>query len=255
MGIGSVEAARSIFRLLTVATCVGLGAGPAAAQNLLTNPGFETGTLDGYLVAGNAAQFGVDTAGTFVGGTGALFGRSEVAVRSGQFGAYALVCQSRSVPEGCLDGPEVLTLTQTVALTPGGEYEMGLWLGARSPGSAFSVSVQDGFFQLYVDGLGLLAPTALSVPGDGTFQRVSASFASGTRTSVNVTYALTGSGTARALLSADELFVQVVPEPSIITLLGGGLMLVGAIALRRRSPAGGHNTGSDADVHAATGDT
>ena len=229
-----VEAARAIFRLLTVATFAGLGAGPADAQNLLANSGFEAGTFDGYLIAGNAGQFGVETAGTFIGGTGALFGRSEVAVRSGHFGAYALVCQSRSVPEGCLDGPELLTLTQTVAVRPGAEYEMGLWLGARSPGSGFSVSVQDGFFQLYVDGLGLLTPAAFSVPGDGTLQRVSASFSSGTRTSVNVTYALTGSGTARALLSADDLFVQVVPEPSIIVLLGGGLMLVGITAFRRR---------------------
>jgi hypothetical protein len=231
---GPIEAAGAVFRQLAVAIFVALGAASAAAQNLLTNPGFEAGTLDGYLVRGNAAQFGVATAGTSVGGTGALFGRSEVAVQSGQFGAYALVCQSRSVSEGCVDGPEVLTLTQTVAVTPGAEYEMGLWVGARSPGSGFSVSLQDGFFQLYVDGLGLLAPSGFSVPGDGTFQRISASFNSGTRTSVNVTYALTGSGTARALLSADELFVQVVPEPSIVVLLGGGLTLVGVFALRRR---------------------
>ena len=221
-----------MLRMVQLVAVVG-SALPAIAQNILSNPGFETGTFDGYVVNGNSSRVGVGAAGTFIDGAGAPFGRSEVAARSGQFGAYALVCQSRST-DGCLDGPETLTLTQTLPLTPGAEYEMGLWVGARSPGSGFSVSVQDGFFQLYVDGQGLLAPSSFTVPGNGTFQQISASFNSGSRTSVSVTYALTGSGTARALLSADDLFVQVVPEPSIFVLLAGGLTLVGGLALRRR---------------------
>ncbi|GLC24977.1 PEP-CTERM sorting domain-containing protein [Roseisolibacter agri] len=231
---------RAPSRLLAVVSFVGLGAVPAAAQNLLTNSGFETGTFAGYLVGGTATQYGVAIAGTVVGGTHAVYGRSEVAARSGQFGAYALVCQSRDVLEGCLDGPEVLTLTQTVAVTPGAQYELGLWVGARTPGSGFGVSVQNGFFQLYVDGLGLLGPSPFVLPGDGTFQRVAASFSSGTRASVTVTYALTGSGTGRALLSADDLFVQVVPEPSAVVLLGGGLALAGVVRLRQRWSEGRH---------------
>jgi hypothetical protein len=217
-----------------------LGAAPAAAQNLLTNPGFETGTFAGYVVGGNASTAGVATAGTVVPGASPIFGRSEVVARSGQFAAHALVCQSRTLPgidpvPTCPDGPEVLTLSQTIGVAPGAQYEMGLWVGARTPGSGFGVSVLNGFFQLYVDGVGLLAPSAFSVPGDGTFQRVGAAFGSGARSSVTVTYALTGSGTARALLSADDLFVlHVVPEPNAAVLLGSGLALLAGVGRRRR---------------------
>lgn len=226
------------YRVLTVASLAGLGAPPVAAQNLLANPGFETGTFAGYVVGGNVTASGVATAGTVVGGTGPVFGRSEVVARSGRFGAYALVCQDRTRPGleplTCDDGPEVLTLSQTLAVTPGAQYEMGLWVGARTPGSGFAVSVQNRLFQLYVDELGLLAAGAFSVAGDRTFQRIAASFNSGARSSVTVTYALTGSGTARALLSADDLFVQVVPEPGTLALLCSGLTFAGVVARRRR---------------------
>ncbi|HEX2539536.1 MAG TPA: PEP-CTERM sorting domain-containing protein [Caldimonas sp.] len=229
---GATETFQAVVRLLAVAALLGPCALRVAAHNVLANPGFESGSFSGYSVAGNATRWGVGTVDTVVAGTGPVFGRSDVVVRSGRFGVYALVCQSRSVFEGCEEGPEVLTLTQTVVVTPRADYELGLWLGARSE-TDFGVSVKDGFFQLYVDGIGLLEPSAFVVPGDGTFQRIAASFNSSTRTSVTVAYALTGSGTARALLSADDLFVQIVPEPSMVALLGAGLALVAVMARRR----------------------
>jgi hypothetical protein len=230
-----MQASARLVLVTAVTTAVTAAlASPAAAQNLLANPGFETGTFAGFAVGGNATGFGVASDGTVVGGTAPVYGPSSVVARSGRFAAFALVCQAFDA-ESCPAAPEVLTLSQQVAVVPNARYELGLWVGARTPGSAFAVSVLDDFFQLSADGVGLLAPGAFVVPGDGTFQRISATFDAGGRSSVVVTYRLTGSGTGRALLSADDLFlVQVVPEPATAWLVGVGVAVLGGFAKRRR---------------------
>ncbi|MGZ6208109.1 MAG: carbohydrate binding domain-containing protein [Syntrophales bacterium] len=74
---------------------------PCGAQNLVTNPGFETGDFTGWTQGGNTGATGV---------SGSPY------AHTGSFGAYL-------GPVGS-DG----TLSQTLAVTPGNTYNISFWL-------------------------------------------------------------------------------------------------------------------------------
>jgi hypothetical protein len=210
-------------------------AGRAGAQNLLVNPGFETGDLTGYLVGGtNAATVFVGSDGTLIPGTGPILTPAFINVHSGSFAAGGLVrCSGSCTP------PENFTLTQTVAVLPGTSYSVGFWLGNDSP-SAFGADLGDPTLQIFANGVGLLSSdfmvvTAGSASGD--MHLISTSFNSGAASSVTLTFQISGSGTQAADASVDDLFLvgpaAVVPEPATVGLLAAGLAVLGFAARRR----------------------
>ncbi len=103
-----------------------LGTGSLAQQNLLTNPGFETGDFTGWTITQNSPNYGVATNGTLINGTSQIFGPFTVLVHTGNYAAYTVLC------EGYCYGNQFqmyLDLSQTVTLTPGQIYTASYWFG------------------------------------------------------------------------------------------------------------------------------
>ena len=107
--------AASVVILLTV-----FCASDASADNLLVNPGFETGNFAGWTIAGNSISFGVNTDGTPIAGAQTPFPPNFVNVRSGAFAGWALVKDG-------IDPVERITLTQTQAVPPNELLNIGFW--------------------------------------------------------------------------------------------------------------------------------
>ena len=103
-----------------------LGTASLAQQNLLTNPGFETGDFTGWTITQNTPNYGVATNGTLINGTSQIFGPFTVLARTGNYAAYTVLC------EGYCYGNQFqmyLDLSQTVTLTPGQLYTASYWFG------------------------------------------------------------------------------------------------------------------------------
>ena len=212
---------------------------PATAfPNLIFNPGFETGDFTGWTVGGTTPHVGVATDGTLIPGTEPNYVPSFQNVRSGNYGANAVTRLE------FFERPiERVLFSQTVAVLPGSQYFLGLWIGIDAP-QEVAVQVGPDKSGIFVDGqnLGLLGVSPAGVspagvpPGDGPddFVLLGARFGSGSRTSVDVTFALSAGGFSRAGISYDDFFlVQTIPEPGTVSLLLLGL--VPAARLRRGS--------------------
>lgn len=225
---------------IVVAASLALAA-PAAAQNQLTNPGFETGSLAGWTVGGNnAGTVFVATDGTAIPGAGVAFAPGFVNVRSGTFAAGGLVrC-------GAFCGnnpPERFTLSQTLMLAPNTMYTVGFYLGDDSQ-TTFGYARSDALMQIFFNGVGLLPSSGiLNSPVGGTsadFQLISGSFTTDGTGVGTVTFQINGSGTDAAPVSVDDFFVDgptvtaTAPEPATLALMGSGLLVVGGAAVRRR---------------------
>jgi 6-phosphogluconolactonase (cycloisomerase 2 family) len=191
------------LRLAVAAFClVTLLVSFGRAQNLLINPGFETGDFTGWTLSGNSSNFGVNVAGFLITGTDEGFGPTYVVVNSGTYAGYTLVCA------GCSPPPygEYLELSQPVTLSPGYIYNVGLWVGdGSSSGYGDSVSI-------FVDGNPVqLTSHPVIEPG---YQFVGGSFTALHNSSV-VTFLIDGSGSGVAGFSFDDLTLTVVgPAPS-----------------------------------------
>jgi hypothetical protein len=201
----------------------------AVPINLLTNAGFETGDFTGWTVGGTSVQSAVDTDGTVIPGTEPFFGTTFQNVRSGTYGANALV---RGSP-----GEQVF-FEQAVSVIAGNTYDVGYFAGVDSP--SFQVaSYGFGPTSILVDGgaLALTGPTDItsgSTPGD--FVHVFGNYLAGSTGLVTVSYRIAGSGTGRAGFSFDDIHftgeAAAVPAPATTALLALGLLGAGFRARR-----------------------
>src|SRR5215831_18084751 len=77
---------------LVIALVLLFGTSSVAQQNLLTNPGFETGDFTGWTMTQNSPNYGVNTNGFLITGTDPSFGPITVVTHSGNYAAYSTVC-------------------------------------------------------------------------------------------------------------------------------------------------------------------
>ena len=181
----------SILALLALAAA-------SSAQNLVQNPGFETGNLNGWT------------------GTGGLTSTAA----TGDYAASLAVSNDR------VNGPGSLKfLRQTAPIVPG-SYQVSFWLSASS-GSGLST------FGASLDSSSLL-DLSLSGPS-ASFDYRKYSFLT-TITSASPTIVFEASvpttsatSTWTATYRVDDVSVTPVPEPSALAALG-----LGALALLRR---------------------
>ena len=204
-------------------------------DNLLTNPGFESGDFSGWTVSANTPVFGVASSGFLIPGTDTadFFGPSTVIVHSGNFAAYTDTCANSvgpCFPSG--DTGDELELSQTVDVMLGKTYDIGFWLGN---GSAVDYENESAIF---VNGVAITLTNFPSIaPGyqfeDGLYTATKAG-------PVQITFLLQGSGTGDAGVSFDDFQVlepreSTVPEPATLFLLVPALGIAVLSARPRRS--------------------
>ena len=170
----------------------------ASAQNIVTNPGFETGDLSGWTLHGNTGFIGVTTIG--VGGSnGAFFG-----------------------PVGSSGG-----IFQSLATTPGQTYTFSWWV--TFDGGTTSL------FDAWWDGGSIFA---VSNPGStpGFVQQSFGVVATGASTDIRFFFrddpGFEYLDDVSVVASGDNL--AVTPEPATMTLLATGLVGMAGAARRRR---------------------
>ena len=168
-----------------------------AQGNLLTNPGFESGSFGGWSVTGTSPTYGVSTAGFIIPGTNPP---TPVVVHSGNYAGYALVCSF------CTEDGDYLELSQTVTLVPGDIYTVAFWLGN---GSAETYGNQSGV-RLNGTDLNMTTFPPDVIPG---YQVESGSFIA-TQANSTFTFHIEGSGTAPAGFSFDDFSVTQTGSPA-----------------------------------------
>ncbi len=186
----------ALIALFSLATAV------APAQNLVTNPGFETGDFTGWTLSGGGAP--------------------EVDAGVGHTGTYA--ASLGAVP------PDVNNLSQVLPTTPGQEYTLTFFAQTPEydiqPGSPNSLAVYFG---------GNLIGGPFEVPDNADYEEYSYKVTA-TSSSSELLFAITNDFDYTQLddISVIAAGSVAVPEPGLSALLlvaGSG---VGALWLRRR---------------------
>jgi hypothetical protein len=222
---GRRRGARVVLVALTFAIVSVPRHAPADPINLLANSGFESGDFSGWTVSGTSVQFGVARDQTLIPNADPPFPPNVQNVRSGQYAANALLSQFA-------EPVERIILSQAIRVPAQQTLQIGFWIGSDSQ-SAFGMNLGDQGTQIFVDGTGILRnsftqPEPGSSPQD--FTLISGAFHSGSRTTIDVVFSITGSGSSRVGASLDDFFAQPVPEPSSMLLVGAGVIA----ALRHR---------------------
>jgi hypothetical protein len=179
----------------------------ATSENILTNPGFESGNFGGWTAGSDSPIFGVGLDGINIAGD--EFGQGLSNVRSGNYAAFA---QVKGNPA------KVLTLSQTLDVLPGQDVDVGFFVGHGESiplGFSLGLGIASGVTQILVDGVPLtLAPNNAEIPGGQSpadFLQVSASFNTGARDQLTLTFKLDGSGRGFAINSFDDFFALTEP--------------------------------------------
>ncbi len=172
----------------------------AVAGNLVANCGFESGGFDGYTLAGNTANSGVDAFSAHSGGYGAYVGNRGAAQ----------------------------TITQTLATTAGGRYTFSFFLLSEEAlgGTAFFRAFLGGQQVLDLESQAPLAYTRYSFTTTATGPATDLRFVVQNDLSF---YDLDDLSVAPA--------ATTTPEPAGVVLVGVGLLSLAAAARRRTSRA------------------
>jgi PEP-CTERM motif len=199
---------------------------PGRADQLLVNPGFETGDFTGWTVFrpvpgpfGGTPIYGVATAGTPIPGTS--FSGMNVIVHSGAYAGYAVVCQNHPCSGGGDVATDYLELGQAVSLVPGSSYTVGFWFG-----DPITTQLADGAL-IFVDGTSLALTSKPSALHSG-YNLIEGTFTTADP-NPTITFFIQGSGFGHAGLSFDDFHLNglsavAVPEPSSVLLLSAGLL-------------------------------
>ncbi len=202
--------------------------GQLLAENLLQNPGFETGSLSGWTISGTANP-AVGRDGTPIPGT--WLPDNEVNVHAGEFSGWTRLFY------GSLSGqPNVdLTLSQRVLVAPNTTYRIGYWFSAGTTPQplAFGGHIRvNGEVPPYLwDGVETISypqvphPFVGRTPGNYTHLETFFKTDAGTR-ELSVDFVLNGNGVPVGF-SFDDFSVEAIPEPTTVSLLtlGGCLLL------------------------------
>src|SRR5262245_44794219 len=178
----------------------------AAQANLVTNPGFESGTFTGWALSG-------DTSFTFV---------DNFSPHSGRFGAFLGTSATIS--------PSTGSITQTLATTVGVSYDIDFWLNTALKPNFLSVS----FGGIVLDSLTDITTSPMVQPNDPNYKLFSyTALASSASTDLVFTFRHDPWG-----WDLDDVSVEgaaAVPEPGSLALVAGGLTFgFLLLALRRR---------------------
>jgi hypothetical protein len=195
---------RIVIGGLALAALLLVATGPARAQDLVVNGGFESGNFAGWTQGGNTGNTGVGTADD-----GAL-------VHSGQYAAFLGPVNSHG------------TLSQVLPTDAGTTYTLTYWL-ANDGGTP-------SFFSAALNGA-MLAGSILNDPDAFGYRAFSFDFTAAGSTTLQFEFQENP-----AFFYLDDVSVtpfSPVPEPAGLTLFGLGLVPLAGYAWRRRQKAAG----------------
>jgi hypothetical protein len=184
---------RNIFSSLVLLTA---GISTAAAQNIVTNPGFETGDFSGWTHAGNTEFSGVDDFAPHSGGFAAFFGPVETTG----------------------------SLFQSLVTTPGTSYTFSFWLMSGSAGSPETPNFFDALWN---------GSSVFSLSNAGAFGYTLFSFdVLATAATTDIEFVFLNEPSFWDL--DDVSVVSTVPEPATMALVASGLVAMAGAGARRR---------------------
>jgi hypothetical protein len=208
-----MKASGRLIGSLVCMTAAALVTRQASAQNLIQNPGFETGTLTDWTVVGTGFRVGVSVITPFVNAPSAP--GTHAAIMSNLVGSTTLSLQ-QSTP----------TASVVAGLV---NYSFDLQNLLSASGGTFSIQISDlnSSGGVIDQGPGLLQP---NIPIDGNWHTVSGSFTAPANVDhLEIQFGCTDAET----LFVDNVSLSQVPEPTSLTLVAMGLLGV-FLGLRKR---------------------